>query len=88
MPTYEVGVRVALAASSKSGLDTVSLFNVSALVVPVPPLAEQHRIVAKLERRLSMAQEVESTVAASLRRAERLRQSILKQAFAGRLVGA
>ena len=56
--------------------------------IPLAPLPEQHRIVAEVERRLSVAQEVEATVAASLRRAERLRQSILKQAFAGRLVGA
>lgn len=40
----------------------------------------------KPERRLSVAQEVEGIVAAGLHRAERLRQSILKQAFAGRLV--
>jgi hypothetical protein len=32
-----------------------------------------------------VAQEVDGVVAAGLRRAERLRQSILKQAFAGRL---
>jgi type I restriction enzyme S subunit len=42
-------------------------------------------LVAEVERRLSVAQEVEGIVAAGLRRAERLRQSILKQAFAGRL---
>lgn len=53
--------------------------------MPVPPLTEQHRIVAEVERRLSVAQEVESTVTAGLKRAERLRQSILKQAFTGRL---
>lgn len=52
---------------------------------PLPPLAEQHRIVSEVERRLSVVQEVEGVVAAGLRRAERLRQSILKQAFAGRL---
>ena len=54
--------------------------------IPLPPLAEQRRIVAEVERRLSVAQQAEATVAASLARAERLRQSILKQAFSGKLV--
>ena len=54
--------------------------------VPLPPLAEQRRIVAEVERRLSVVQQAEATVEASLARAERLRQSILKQAFSGRLV--
>ena len=39
-----------------------------------------------MERRLSVIQQAEATVEASLKRAERLRQSILKQAFAGKLV--
>ena len=54
--------------------------------VPFPPLAEQHRIVAEVERRLSVIERAEVTVEASLKRAERLRQSILKQAFSGKLV--
>jgi len=53
---------------------------------PLPPLAEQYRIVAEVERRLSVVQEVETVIAANVARAERLRQSILKQAFEGRLV--
>ncbi len=53
---------------------------------PLPPLAQQHRIVTEVERRLSVAQEVEAAVSAGLRRASRLRQSILKRAFEGRLV--
>ena len=52
----------------------------------IPPLAEQRRIVAEVERRLSVIQQAEATVEASLVRAERLRQSILKQAFSGKLV--
>ena len=39
-----------------------------------------------MERRLSVIQQAEATVTASLARAERLRQSILKQAFSGQLV--
>ena len=52
---------------------------------PLPPLAEQRRIVADVERRLSVVQELEGTLAANLARVERLRQSILKRAFEGRL---
>jgi type I restriction enzyme, S subunit len=59
---------------------------VEQLIIPLPPLAEQHRIVAEVERRLSVVTEVEAAVAANLKRAERLRQAILKRAFEGKLV--
>ena len=42
--------------------------------------------MAEVERRLSVVQEVETVIAANLARAERLRQSILKRAFEGKLV--
>ena len=54
--------------------------------LPLPPIAEQHCIVAEVERRLSVVQEMEATVEANLKRAERLRQAILKRAFEGKLV--
>ena len=54
--------------------------------MPLPPLPEQHRIVAEVERRLSVVAELEATVAANLARAGRLRQAVLKRAFEGRLV--
>ena len=54
--------------------------------MPLPPLAEQRRIVAEVDRRLSVIQQAEAAVEANLARAERLRQSILKQAFSGKLV--
>ena len=58
----------------------------SDLAVPLPPLAEQHRLVAEVERLLSVINQTETTVEANLTRAERLRQSILKEAFSGKLV--
>ena len=58
----------------------------SSVVFSGPPLAEQQRIVSEVERRLSVADEMEKAVEQSLKRAERLRQSILKRAFEGKLV--
>ena len=55
-------------------------------IVALPPLAEQHRIVAEVERHLPVIQKAQAVVETSLKRAERLRQSILKQAFSGQLV--
>ncbi len=51
--------------------------------VPVPPLAYQHRIVAEVDRRLSIVREVEAEVDANLERAQTLRQAVLARAFAG-----
>jgi type I restriction enzyme S subunit len=54
--------------------------------IPLPPVPEQTRIVAEVERRLSVVEELEAVVAANLQRATRLRQSILQKAFTGELV--
>lgn len=53
---------------------------------PFPPLEEQQRIVAEIERRLSVADKMEEGLKQSLAKAESLRQSILKKAFSGELV--
>jgi type I restriction enzyme S subunit len=53
----------------------------SAIPFPLPPLAEQMRIVAEVERRLSILREIDAMVRANLNRATRLRQAILQQAF-------
>ncbi|MYH60647.1 MAG: type I restriction endonuclease subunit S [Caldilineaceae bacterium SB0675_bin_29] len=53
---------------------------------PVPPIGEQHRIVAEVESRLSIIQQAETTVEICAKRVGRLRQSILNQAFSGQLV--
>ncbi|MBN1138989.1 MAG: restriction endonuclease subunit S [Anaerolineae bacterium] len=69
-----------------AGKPGLNLTNLRELVVALPCLSEQHRIVAEVERRLSVVTELEKQVEAALRRAERLRQAILKRAFEGRLV--
>jgi len=55
------------------------------LPIPLPPLAEQAQIVAEVERRLSVIEELEATAEANLTRADRLRQSVLARAFSGEL---
>lgn len=59
---------------------------VEKIPIPLPPLAEQKQIVDEVERLLSVADDAAATTERERTRAERLRQSILKQAFSGRLV--
>jgi type I restriction enzyme S subunit len=59
---------------------------IKAINVPLPPVAEQERIVAEVERRLSVVEELSALVTANLQRATRLRQAILQKAFEGKLV--
>ena len=63
----------------------LSLTDVSEFAVPLPPLLEQQAIVAEVESRLSIVDEVEKTIRVELKRAEQLRRSILKRAFSGKL---
>jgi len=69
-----------------AGQAGISGADLKATPVPLPPLAGQHRIVAEVERRLSVVEQLEASVQANLQRAARLRQAILKRAFEGRLV--
>jgi type I restriction enzyme S subunit len=63
----------------------INVAEVKMLAIPLPPLAEQTRIVAEVERRLSVVEELEAVVTTNLQRATRLRQSILQKAFNGEL---
>jgi type I restriction enzyme S subunit len=69
-----------------TNLASINLTKLSAFPVPLPPAAEQHRIVAEVGRRLSIADEIEAQINADARRADRLRQSILALAFKGEII--
>ncbi len=73
-------------AKSTSGVNNINANELKSLVIPICTLDEQTQIVSEVERRLSIADEVEQQININLKRAERLRQSILKKAFSGRLV--
>jgi type I restriction enzyme, S subunit len=72
-------------AATSAGQYNVSL-SLAKVRLPLPPLDEQRLIIADIEQRLSVAQELETSIEADLRRSERLRQAILARAFAGQLV--
>ena len=51
------------------------------ITVPLPPRREQDRIVAEIDRRLSIAREIELEVETNLKRAQRLRDATLASSF-------
>ncbi|GAK58813.1 restriction modification system DNA specificity subunit [Candidatus Vecturithrix granuli] len=67
------------------GQGNVGMKSVTEETIIFPPLAEQRQIVQEIEARLSVCDQLEQTIAASLRTAESLRQSLLKHAFEGKL---
>jgi type I restriction enzyme S subunit len=73
-------------AKATAGQFNISVGNSRLLPIPLPPLAEQEQIVALVEERLSQIDSAEKTIDAELIRSKRLRQSILKRAFEGKLV--
>ena len=54
--------------------------------ISLPPILQQTKIVEEIEKRFSEADNLEKAIDESLAKSETLRQSILKQAFEGRLV--
>ncbi len=71
-----------IAQDVKGGLlKNLHLEDLRQLPIQIPPLPEQHCIVAEVDRLLSIAREAEAEVEANLQRAQALRQAILARAF-------
>ena len=81
-PSRVVRAQIETRVKTTAGIYKIAQPQVESIAVPLPPFAEQMRIVAEVERRLSVVEELEATVAANLQRATRLRQSVLQAAFA------
>jgi type I restriction enzyme S subunit len=73
-------------ASQQVGQANVNGTKLRRFAIPLPPETEQHRIVAEVDRRLSVLDTIEVSLNTNLARCARLRQAILKRAFEGRLV--
>lgn len=64
--------------AGKSGLN---LDNIRSLSVSLPPLAEQHRIVAKIDELMAMCDQLEAQLATAQAEASRLLESVLHNAL-------
>lgn len=67
------------------GQGNVGIKALSEPLVILPDIEEQKMIIQDIEARLSMCDSIEQTVNTALAQAEAMRQSILKEAFEGRL---
>jgi len=54
--------------------------------IPLPPINEQRRIIQRIESDLTILEGIQNTINTNLQRSERVRQSILKKAFEGKLL--
>jgi len=72
-------------AKTTAGQANLTLELCRALPVPLPPLSEQKNIVEEVEHCFSVTEEIREAIETNLKRADRLRQSILKKAFSGNL---
>lgn len=64
----------------------VNVRDIKNFLIPVPKLDVQKRTVLKIEERISICDDSERSIDTAIQQAEALRQSILKQAFEGRLI--
>jgi type I restriction enzyme S subunit len=80
------GCRRQIHAGSKgTTVDTFTIVRANELPIPLPPLAEQKRIVAKIEELFSELEAGEESLRVARRQLGVYRQSLLKQAFEGHL---
>ena len=73
-----------LATGNQQSMRNIGQERIRQIRIPLPPLAEQHRIVAEVDRRLSIVREVEAEIDSNLMRAQALRQAVLAKAFGKR----
>jgi type I restriction enzyme S subunit len=73
-------------ASITTNIAHLTLEKFKAAPFPLPPKAEQQRIVVEVERLMSIGNAVDKAIVVQIARAEHLRQSILRRAFEGKLV--
>ncbi len=67
--------------SKGMGRKKISLKRFKTILIPLPPLQEQKAIVAKVEKLLTLCDQLETQVTRNQTHAEQLMQAVLKEAF-------
>lgn len=80
------GQRQLVGGGAGVGRPNLNAPTIEKILIPLPPPAEQERILDAVEEGLSRADNIERGIAASIARAGRLRSSVLRSACEGRLV--
>ncbi|MBI3157752.1 MAG: hypothetical protein HYZ20_20440 [Burkholderiales bacterium] len=81
-PSRLVRRQIEQRVKTTAGIYKIAQPQVASIRVPLPPASERERIVAEVDRRLSIVREVEAEVGANLKRAQALRQAVLARTFA------
>lgn len=65
------------------GINNINTAEIAALMIPLPPLAEQQAIVTRVNSLMAMIDELEQQVFERKEQAQMLMQAVLREAFAG-----
>ena len=85
LSTHYARYQIEQMAKSTSGVNNINSDEICRICLPVCGIDLQKEIIREIEARLSVCDSIERTVDTTLQQAEAMRQSILKQAFEGRL---
>lgn len=78
--------RILVNSSGSTAQQAIYLRDIQKIEILVPSLKEQKEVVLEIEKHFSIIDKLEAVVQQSIKESKRLRQSILKQAFEGKLV--
>ena len=85
LQSHQARIYIENKAKSTSGVHNINSTEISDLQMPLYDPDTQYAIIGAIESRLSVCDSIEQTVDTALQQAEAMRQSILKDAFVGRL---
>lgn len=85
LQSHQARIYIENKAKSTSGVHNINSTEISDLQMPLYDPDTQYAIIEAIESRLSVCDSIEHTVGLALQQAEAMRQSILKDAFEGKL---
>ena len=85
LQSHQARIYIENKAKSTSGVHNINSTEISDLQLPLYEIEKQYTIINAIESRLSVCDSIEQTVDLALQQAEAMRQSILKDAFEGRI---